>query len=139
MAGQSKPPAFYLRPSAAGSSSKPPGPARRLTLPFPLPLQPSRQSSALAQAVRIAIIVALVSVGFNTLVLYAREPRGVLPTVAALLPAAVLTALIWLKPVTSLMVASFAQRYYTDRLVRRANDGRPFSLSLAWQQGRLAA
>ncbi|KAI8471139.1 MAG: hypothetical protein J3K34DRAFT_520767 [Monoraphidium minutum] len=76
---------------------------------------PPCQTSGLAQQVRLAIITALVSVGLHTLLLFAREPRRVLPKLLGLLPAAVLTALLWIKPVTAMMVWAFAQRYYTDR------------------------
>jgi len=77
--------------------------------------QPPCATSPLAQATRIAIIVALISVGFNTLVFFAREPRRLLPKLLAVAPAAALTALLWVKPVTAMMVFAFAQRWYTDR------------------------
>ena len=79
-----------------GSTSAPPHAACSHLHPH----QPTPQTSPLAQSVRIAIIVALVSVGFNTLVLYAREPPRLVPKLLGILPAALVTALLWLKPVT---------------------------------------
>jgi hypothetical protein len=48
-------------------------------------------------------------------VFFAREPRRVLPKALAALPAALLTALLWAKPVTAMMVWAYAQRWYTDK------------------------
>jgi hypothetical protein len=73
------------------------------------------QDGPLAQSVRIAVIAALVSVALNTLAPFAREPRGVLPKALALVPAAAVTAVLWLKPTTAMMVWAFSQRWYTDR------------------------
>ncbi|GBF94972.1 hypothetical protein Rsub_07473 [Raphidocelis subcapitata] len=76
---------------------------------------PCEAGGALAQSVRLALIAALCSVALNTLAPFAREPRGVLPKALAVAPAAVVTAVLWLKPTTAMMVWAFSQRWYTDR------------------------
>jgi hypothetical protein len=46
---------------------------------------------------------------------HTREPRRIVTKVMALLPAIMLTALLWVKPVTSMMLFAFSQRYFIDR------------------------
>jgi hypothetical protein len=65
--------------------------------------------------IKFAIILAIAQVAFNTIIYFSREPKRIVPKALAFVPAVILTALLWMKPVTSMMLFSLSQNHFVSR------------------------
>ena len=65
--------------------------------------------------IKFAIIIAITQVAFNTIIFFSREPKRIVPKALAFVPAVILTALLWMKPVTSMMLFSLSQDYFVSQ------------------------
>lgn len=78
----------------------------------PTPSSPGCSPHRATPLIRASIIAALANLLVNTFIYFARGPKGFFTKILSIIPAVVLTALLYLKPLSSMMLLHYSQRKY---------------------------